>query len=569
MTTFNNRFNMQFFILAGCTLLVAYLALVPLAMLLYNSLMSAPPGVPGAIFTLRHYARAYLDPEFFSLWKNTIAFGMWTCLATFVLGTGLAWIYERTNTPFKKIFAVMALVPFIIPGMLSTIAWILLLSPDIGIFNIVLKNLLHLETAPLNVFSMAGMVWTQSMHNYPLVFLMMASAFRSMDMALEEASTLSGAGTFQTFYLVTLPLMRPAVLSAILIMFIRTIEGFSVPAIIGLPAGIEVFTAKIYMALHQYPTDFGLASSLAVSLLLITIIGVFAYRKFTRQEERFVTVTGKGYRPRMIDLGPAKYVLSGCCMAFFTITIAVPLLIILWSSFVPFYEIPSLEGLARFSWKNYVYIFKFPMAVRAFRNSIFLMVGTATLTMLLTSIMAWITVKSKIKGKAMLDAVIFVPIALPGIVLGVSLIYVYLTLPLGIYGTIWILLIAYITKMMPYGLRTTTASIMQIHRELEEASALSGASWGITFRKITLPLLISGFMAGWLYIAMVSLRELATSILLYSQGTEVLSIVVFDLWEGGKYPALCAIGIVMTLMLVLLALVADKVGSKIGIKRIA
>ncbi|EFK97044.1 ABC transporter permease protein [sediment metagenome] len=183
--------------------------------------------------------------------------------------------------------------------------------------------------------------------------------------------------------------------------------------------------------------------------------------------------------------------------------------------------------------------------------------------------MSWITVKSKVKGKGMLDAVIFVPIAFPGIVLGVSLIYVYLTLPLAIYGTIWILLIAYITKLMPYGLRTTTASIMQIHNELEEAAALSGASWGVTFRKITLPLLISGFMAGWLYIAMVSLRELATSILLYSQGTEVLSIVIFDLWEGGQYPTLCAIGVLMTLMLIVLVFVADRVGSKIGIKRVA
>jgi iron(III) transport system permease protein len=195
------------------------------------------------------------------------------------------------------------------------------------------------------------------------------------------------------------------------------------------------------------------------------------------------------------------------------------------------------------------------------------MLTTATLTMLLTSVIAWIAVKSKIKGRGILDSLTFIPIAFPGIVLGLSLLYVYLALPIPIYGTIWILLIAYMTKYMPYGIRTTTATIIQIHKELEEASALSGATWGTTFLKITLPLLIPGFMAGWLYIAMVSLRELSTSILLYSSGSEVLSIVVFDLWEGGQYPTLCALGIIMIGFLILLAFVANKVGARIGIRR--
>ena len=219
-----------------------------------------------------------------------------------------------------------------------------------------------------------------------------------------------------------------------------------------------------------------------------------------------------------------------------------------------------------FSLKNYLFVFNFPTTMTAFRNSIFLMLTTATLTMLLTSVIAWIAVKSD-QGEGHLDTLAFIPIAFPGIVLGVSLLYVYLALPIPIYGTIWILLVAYMTKYMPYGIRTTTSTIIQIHKELEEASALSGATWATTFRKITLPLLIPGFMAGWMYIAMVSLRELSTSILLYASGSEVLSIVVFDLWEGGQYPTLCALGIMMIGLLILLAFVANKVGAKIGIKR--
>jgi len=350
-------------------------------------------------------------------------------------------------------------------------------------------------------------------------------------------------------------------------MFIRAIEAFEVPALIGLPAGIEVFTSEIYLAIHEYPSNFGLAGALAVTLLLFSSLGVYFYRLATAKEQRFATVTGKGFRPRLIDLGWFRYVVCGMCIVFFIITIGLPIFILLWSSFVPFYEVPSLEAAAKLSWKNYIFVFNFPTTMTAFKNSIFLMLMTATLTMLLTSVIAWIAVKSKVKGRGALDALTFIPIAFPGIVLGVSLLYVYLFLPIPIYGTIWILLVAYITKYMPYGIRTTTSSIIQIHSELEEASALSGATWARTFRTVTLPLLIPGFMAGWVYIAMVSLRELSTSILLYASGSEVLSIVVFDLWEGGQYPTLCALGIMMISLLIVLAFVANKVGAKIGIKR--
>jgi len=362
-------------------------------------------------------------------------------------------------------------------------------------------------------------------------------------------------------------LMRPAFFSAMLIMFIRAIESFEVPALVGLPAGIEVFTSKIYLALHQYPSNFGLAGSLAVTILFFSTVGVFLYRQATGKVQKFATVTGKGFRPRLIDLGRLKYVTSGICVVFFFVSIVLPIFVLLWSSFTPFYEPPTMEAFSKMSFKNYLFVFNFPTTLRAFRNSIFLMLASATVTMLLTSVIAWIAVKSRVKGKGLLDVLTFIPIAIPGIVLGVSLIYVYLTLPIPIYGTIWILLLAYITKYMPYGIRTTTSTIIQIHNELEEASALSGGSWGLTFRKITLPLLIPGFMAGWIYIAMVSLRELSTSILLYAYGSEVLSIVVFDLWEGGQYPTLCALGMIMVVLLVVLAYVANKIGAKIGIKR--
>jgi iron(III) transport system permease protein len=557
--------NAQSVILLGCSLFVLYLAGVPLVMLLYGSIRSAPIGEPGAAFTIQNYIKAYFDREFYLLFWNSIKYALGTCLLSFAIGTFLAWVNERTNTPFKKLFLVMALIPFIIPGILSTIAWILLLSPKIGLINLVVKDVLRLESSPFNIYSMGGMIWAESIHLYPLVFLLMSASFRNMDTSLEEAALTAGSSTFTTLRRVTLPLMRPAMFGVLLVMFVRGIEAFEVPALVGVPAKISVFTTKIFLAIHQFPSDFGLAGAYAVTLLVISGAGVLIYQKVTRRTERFATVTGKGYRPRVIDLGPWKWLTCFIACLIFLLAVIMPVFVLLWSSFIPFYGIPSRELLAKVTLANYQYVLTYPLALTAFKNSFLLSVGSATLVMLLTSVIAWITVKSKIPGRVFLDNLTFIPIAMPGIVLGVSLIWVYLTLPIPIYGTIWVLLLAYITKFMPYGIRSTSATMIQINKELEEASMASGGTWFQTFRKVILPLLMPGFVAGWIYISIISLRELSTSILLYSYNSTVLSIMAFDLWEGGQYTYVCALGVLMVLLLVTMAFVARKLGARIGI----
>ena len=559
------RFNSQTLILIGATVFVLYLAGVPLVMLLYGSIRSAPIGEPGATFTLQNYVKAYFDKEFYLLFLNSIYYGLGTCIVTFLIGTYLAWVSERTNTPFKKLFVVMALIPFIIPGILSTISWILLLSPKIGLINLVIKELLGLESAPFNIYSMWGMIWAESIHLYPLVFLLMSAAFRNMDTSLEEAALTAGSSTFTTFRKVTLPLMRPAMFSVLLVIFIRGIEAFEVPALVGVPAKISVFTTKIFLAIHQFPSDFGLAGAYAVTLLLISTTGVLIYGRITRREERYATVTGKGYRPRVIDLGGWKYLTCAISFLLFLLAVVFPVFVLLWSSFIPYYGVPSRELMGKMTWANFHYILNYPLALTAFKNSFYLSVGSATVVMLLTSVIAWITVKTKLPGRALLDNMTFIPIAMPGIVLGVSLIWVYLTLPIPIYGTIWVLLLAYITKFMPYGIRAASASMIQINKELEEASFTAGGTWFQTFRKVILPLLMPGFTAGWIYISIIALRELSTSILLYSYNSTVLSIMAFDLWEGGQYTYVCALGVLMVLLLLVMAFTARKLGAKIGI----
>jgi len=557
--------NSQTFVLLGCGLFVLYLAGVPLAMLVYGSFRSAPIGEPGATFTIQNYIKAYFDREFYLLFLNSLYYAIGVCITTFLIGTYLAWVSERTNTPFKKVFIVMSLIPFIIPGILSTISWILLLSPKIGLINIAIKELLGLEKAPFNVYSMAGMIWAEAIHGYPLVFLLMSAAFRNMDTSLEEAALSAGSSTFTTFRRVTLPLMRPAMFSVLLIIFVRAIEAFEVPALIVVPAKLSVFTTKIFLAIHQFPSDFGLAGAYAVTLLVISSTGVLIYGKITRREERYATVTGKGYRPRVIDLGPWKYFTFATAFFVFFLAVILPVFVLLWSSFIPYYGIPSRELMEKLTLANYKYVLNYPLALTAFKNSFYLSVGSATLVMFLTSVIAWITVKSKLPGRALLDSMTFIPIAMPGIVLGVSLIWVYLTLPIPIYGTIWVLLLAYMTKFMPYGIRAASSSMIQINKELEEASLASGGTWLQTFRKVLLPLLMPGFVAGWIYISIIALRELSTSILLYSYDSTVLSIMAFDLWEGGQYTYVCALGVMMVLVLITMAYVARKLGAKIGI----
>jgi len=551
---------------AGVILVVAYLAMTPLAMLLYGSLQSGFMVGDGQ-FTLANYIEAYSDREFYSLFLNSLIYAVGVSLFTFLIGTILAWICERTNTPGRKIFTLLAVTTYIIPGVLLTISWILLLSPRIGLFNNLLVRLFGLAEPPLTIYSYWGMIWAASVHLYPLNFLIMSAAFRSMDSSLEEAAWAAGANNFTCLRQITLKILRPALLSTMLILFIRGIESFEVPALIGVPARIFVFTTKIYEAASGFPPALGLAGANASILLLISVIGVFLYQKTTAQKENFTTITGKGFRPRIIDLGRSKYLCSGGCILFFVLTLLLPVLALLGTSFSRHMVALTPEAFKNFSLEEYRFVLSYPIITRAFRNSIILAASSATVVMFLTSIIAWITVRTKIPGKWMLDALTFIPIAIPGVIMGVSMIFVYLTLPIPIYGTLWILLVAYVTLYLPYGIRVSSATMMQIHKELEEASTTSGASWAQTFFRIVLPLLLPGFLSGWIYVAIISLRELSASIFLVGQGTEVLSTVVFALWDGGSISSVAALGVLMTLFLIVIALIVERWQRTLGILR--
>jgi iron(III) transport system permease protein len=550
--------------LVGAGVLV-YLTVMPLFMLFLGSFEKevAPREF---VYTLQNYQAAYASEYTYSTFMNSIIFAAGSSALTFFLGVTLAWLVERTNTPLRAVFVPIAVVPLILPGVLESIAWIFLLSPKFGYLNVALMYLFGLESAPFNVFSLPGMIWVHSVGQMPLAFLMMVAAFKSMDPSLEESAMMSGANTWQTLRRITMRLLMPTSASVLLILFVRTLESFETPALIGIPARIYVYTSEIFLAFNEYPPDYGRGAALAIGLLLLSAVGVWLYTRSTKESKRFQTVTGKAFRPRQFDLGAWRWVGFTFLMIYFVFVVLLPFAVLFWASFLPFFATPSWEALNKLSLDNYAYLFTFRPFWDAMQNSILLAILTASVAMVLTSLIAWIVYKSRLPGSWILDFLAFVPITVPGIVLGMALILFYVAFPIPIYGTIWVLLIAYVTRYIPYGMRTASGSILQIHGELEEAAATSGASWWETFKRVTLPLLRPGFVAGWIYICIVSFREFSTSVLLATGESRVLSILLFTMFEQGQVTIVAAIGILMILTLLTVVAVFYKLSGRVGIQ---
>ncbi len=561
-----DRLDLKWLVIGVCVAFAVYIAVIPLGFLFWQSFRTPQSAAADAVWTLSNFTTAYGTSDTARLFWTSIQFALGTSVFAFTLGTALAWMNERTNTPFKTVFYALSLIPLVIPSILFTVSWILLASPQIGIINLVLQSWLGLQAPPFDIYSIGGMIWVDGLHYSPMAFLLMTAAFRAMDPSLEESATMSGAGIFQVLWRITLRLTWPAIVATILILFIRAIESFEVPALLGLPAGIEVFTSAIYQAVHRYPSQVGLASAYAVSLLVITTCGVYFVSRLSGQGSKYATMTGKGFRPRQIDLGRWRWFTSAIFVVYFLLIVVLPFAVLLWSSFQRFYAVPSMEALQNLTIEPYRFILSYPNLGRTVLNSVMLSFSAATIVMLVASVICWIVVKTKYPARWLLDNVASLPIVFPGLVLGLSIMIFYLNVDIGIYGTIWIMLIAYITRFMPYGLRYATTSMLQIHKELEESAAMSGASWVTTFRRIILPLLKPGLVAGWIYVMIVSIRELSTSILLYSPDTQVISIVIWELWENGQYVELSALGVMFILALFIMVMVAQWLGRRYGVK---
>jgi len=545
--------------------IIGYFVIPPSFFTLRESLYISK-GFQAAEFSFKNYIDVVSFPDTKIMIYNSLWYSIASSALALVIGTLLAWIVERTNTPFKKLAYVSTFMSLASPLIIKVIGWIFLLGPKAGLINVGLKGLLGLEHSPFNLFTMTGMILIQGLFWSPVVFLFMSAPFRSMDPSLEESASMSGAGVAKTFYHITFKLGLPSVLSVLLLTLIRTIEAFAVPALIGIPGGIRVLTTEIYLKITTglFP-QYGQASAYAIILIFFVSVALYYYSKFTREAQRFSTITGKGFRPRLIELGKWRYLTTGLIFLF-PVFMSLPFFALLWASFLPYYQAPSFEALSSLTIANYLRAFRSPLILDALRNSLFISISSATLTMLLTAVTAWVVVRTNIRWKRLLDHLASFTLVFPGVVLGVALLITYLTLPIPLYGTLWILVVAYITRFMPYGMRYCYPGLLQINKELEESAQMSGAPWGTVFRKIIVPLLMPSFFAGWIYIFLISVRDLSVPILLSSPRSEVIATAIYNMWEDGMMVEIAAFGISLTALLVAIAAGFYKLSTRYGLQ---
>jgi iron(III) transport system permease protein len=542
-------------------IIVAFLSLSPTLMLFYGSVLSKPLGVPGA-FTLSHYIHAYTDPLTYQLLFNSFVFATGSSVLSTFFAAMLAWIAIRTNAPWRKFFELTAIIPNIFPPVMLAVSWTVLLSPRTGLINRALMLLFDLAEAPLNLYSLSGMIFVEALITTPLAFLIISAALYSMDPSLEESARVAGSSNFQIARRITFPIVRPALLAAGMLNFVRAIESFDTPAIIALPARIEVFTTKIYReAVGAFPPNQNLAATYGVGLLLITMVFVYFYRRLTARSERYVTVTGRGYRPTIIDLGKWRYPAAGVAGLILTLIVVLPFLVLIYVSFITYVHVPGHKTWELLTLDNYRSNLSDARTYRALKNSLLLAVGGATLCMLLAALTAWVTTKTKVAGRGLIEALTFIPWAFPGTALAIGLLWTYVYVPLPIYGTLWILLIAYITRFLPYGLRTMTSTIVQLHDDLPQASLACGAGFFTTFRRILLPLLRPGFIAGWIILSTIYLREFSTSVFLYSPGSEPLGPLLYHFYVDGNLGPMCSLALIVSVICVVMILLARKIGQ--------
>jgi iron(III) transport system permease protein len=550
--------NWQWVILGTAAFIVMYHVICPLLMLIYSSFRTVAPDEPGQL-TIVNYINAYVNRETYELLGNTVKFAVVAVSIGVSLGVFFAWLVERTNIPFRNAGYVLIPLTVAMPSMLYGISWILLLSPRIGIFNIVLMKVFGLAEPPIQPYSIIGMGLVEGLRIASTTFLMVVGVFRSMDPSLEEAASTHGVRTLATARRITFRLMLPGILAAMIYSITTSFDTFEIPAIMGMRVGINVFATKIYEASHAVPRDYGMTSTLAVILLLLAVFWVYLYGKATRRTEVYVTVTGKGYHSRAIDLGRWKYMGTAILFAYFFLVVIAPLGVMLWGSLLPFYQTPSLAALSKITLNSYRELLAFPWLLNAVKNTLVMTLWAPTIAVLVSSVIAWVVVRTKMRGKRILDAIAFMPHAIPGIVMGLSFAWLYLRMQfIPIYGTIWIIIACFATRHISYGTRAMNVAMIQLHQELEEAAQTSGVSRTVTFARITMPLLLASFINVWIWSAMHVIQSASIPIMLYSPDSRVLSILIWDLWQGGEISYTCAIG-VMLLMLLALMLIAGRI----------
>lgn len=538
-------------------LLMGLLVAVPLGFLVLGSFSSGRfrGEIDLGALTLDNYRVVWGSPATRAVFANTVIYALGAVSIGVPLALALAFLVERTNVPGKiGIYSGVTLC-LAMPGLLHAMAYVLLLSPKIGFINKFLMGLFDLETAPFNIYGLAGMALVEGMRLVPTAFLMMVPLLRNMDPALEEAAATAGAGPLYVLRRVTMLLMLPGIVAILIYQLVSALEVFDVPSIIGMPAGIYVFSTRIYAALHSTSAlpDYGKANALAILYLVIAIAMTAVYLKVIGRAERFSIVSGRGYQPRTIDLGAWRWLALAFACLYLLVAFVLPFLALAYTSFLPYLQVPSARALGSFSWVNYRKILDSDLIGVVVRNTLVMTCLAATLTLALSFLISLVIVRSKFWGRKLLDQLAFMPHAIPGMVMGLALLWVFLKIDgfgLPIFGTIWSMALAFTVTFVAYGTRTMNAALLQVHRDLEEAALMSGASTWRTAWRVFVPLLSPALAALWLWAVLHAVRTAGLPLMLYQgANNQVLSVMIWNMWSDG---AIAQVGAVATLMILAL-----------------
>ncbi|MBI2853385.1 MAG: iron ABC transporter permease [Chloroflexi bacterium] len=545
-------------------IVVAFLVLYPVGMIFFGSIRDTAPGLAGH-FSLDGYAKIFRDPDTYTLLLGTLWLAIIRTVLIVVTAVFLAWAVSRTNIPYRGLLKGIIIFAFFMPYMPKILAWIIMLNSRTGLINQAARTIFPLgDEGPFNVYSYGGIIFTSVLLWTPILFILLVPVFEAMDASLEEQSRMSGASIWRTIWHIDVPLARPALLAATALAFVRMIESFTVELVLGIPAKIYVLTTKIYNNLaYTEPPLYPPAMALAVGLLVITIIIVAIQWKLLGQRQ-YGTVTGKGFRVAPVDLRKFKYLVFSGVLLFIFLNLVLPLGVLLWGSFTKIAGVfmPNMYTLA-----HYRYALSTTMFTRSIVNTLVIASISATVAMVLCSLVGYVVVKTNFRERRPLDLVTWLPWAIPSIVLALGMLWAYILLPLPfgltLYGTTGIIIVAFVTKGFPMGTRTMTSTMIQITKELEESSRIHGASWTQTFTRIMLPLVSPGFMSGWLILFTLAAKDLDTVILLYNSRSIILSTLMYEWWWRGELEEAFILGLIQAAIITVAYTGATLLGRKI------
>jgi iron(III) transport system permease protein len=539
--------------------IVGFLTVCPVVMLVFGS-FSEGIGAFGK-FTLEKYIQSYTDPAFAGIIVNTVIFTIGSGFVATLLALFLAYLNTRTNIPFKFLFRIISIIPMMIPHILFSVSWVLLLNPSNGLINLFLREILKLQNSPFNIYTLRGMILVEGLLDLPIAYLILAPAMAAFDVSLEESSKVSGASNLRTLTRVTLPVLRPAILASFILVIVRSLASFAVPSIIGMPGRIYVLATHIYRIIATgFAADYGMAAAVGMSALAASITLIYLYRYLTSESEKYVTISSRGYRPTLIELKNAKYPLFGIVGLLSFVLIVLPVLVLFYTSLVPYSMVPTTKAFSMMNWKHWLEVLRDPISLLSLKNSVFLGIVGATLGVILSIFVSYVIVKVRTPAAGLLESISFLSFSFPGIVIGVGFMWFFVRTPL--YATIWSLLIGYIATYLPYGIRPLTSAFIQIHSHLEESSRVCGGGTFYTLRRIVIPLLIPGVVSGWILMATMFVRELTLSVVLSRPGTEVLAVQILRFAEDGLWGKLSALGIMMIFISTTIVVIASLIGMK-------